>query len=276
LRDAIVMWKHTKLVVLVALTAAAYVAILVPFKIATVVPGFTEIRPAAGIPVVFGLLFGPAAAWGAAFGNLVGDVLGGMLGPGSIPGMLGNFLLAYVPYRMWRALRGDEPATGSPHQIGRLIVCAVAGAMACAVIIGTGVAAMGLVPYGILTPAIALNNGVIGTVVALLLLPLLYPRAYKWGLVYTDLLDARDYRPSASAGTGMAITLIAGVVGAGLGLAFFVMGLVSEGNDALRALSVSVTPVPVGAICSLAIIVGAVLMSPFGGGATAAEPEVEE
>ena len=74
----------------------------------------------------------------------------------------------------------------------------------------------------------------------------------------------------------MAITLIAGVVGAGLGLAFFVMGLVSEGNDALRALSVSVTPVPVGAICSLAIIVGAVLMSPFGGGATAAEPEVEE
>lgn len=59
--DAITMWRHTKMVVLVALTGAAYVAILLPFKIATVVPGFTEIRPATGIPIVCGMLFGPAA-----------------------------------------------------------------------------------------------------------------------------------------------------------------------------------------------------------------------
>jgi hypothetical protein len=58
--DAITMWRHTKMVVLVALTGAAYVAILLPFKIATVVPGFTEIRPATGIPIVCGMLFGPA------------------------------------------------------------------------------------------------------------------------------------------------------------------------------------------------------------------------
>ena len=88
MRDITAMWRYTKMVVLVALTGAAYVAILLPFKIATIVPGFTEIRPASGIPIVCALLFGPAAAWGSAFGNLVGDIFGGTLTPGSIAGFV--------------------------------------------------------------------------------------------------------------------------------------------------------------------------------------------
>ena len=140
--DAITMWRHTKMVVLVALTGAAYVAILLPFKIATVVPGFTEIRPATGIPIVCGMLFGPAAAWGAAFGNLVGDMFGGTPTPGRIPGFIGNFMMAYVPYRMWRVLRGDRPADGSARGLPWLVVCSVTGGVACAVIIAFGVAAM--------------------------------------------------------------------------------------------------------------------------------------
>lgn len=265
MRDVIMMWKHTKMVVLVALTAAAYVAILVPFKIATVIPGFTEIRPAAAIPVVFGLIFGPAAAWGAAFGNLVGDMFGGMLGPGSIPGMLGNFLLAYVPYRMWRAFRGDRPADGSAGALGWTALCAVAGAIACAVIIGTGVAAMGLVPYGALATAITLNNGVIGTIIAALLLPLLYPRAWKWGLVYTDILDERDYRRTRLASAGAIVTWIGCVAGALLALALFVAALLSPESPGLQQLSAGMIPALSGAVCSLLIIIGAVLMSPFGG-----------
>jgi energy-coupling factor transport system substrate-specific component len=49
---------------------------------------------------VFSILFGPAAAWGSAFGNLIGDFFG-TLGLGSIFGFVGNFLYAYIPYRLW-------------------------------------------------------------------------------------------------------------------------------------------------------------------------------
>jgi len=48
--------------VLVALTAAVYAVTAVPFKGIKSIPGFTELRPAVAIPVVFGLIFGPAGA----------------------------------------------------------------------------------------------------------------------------------------------------------------------------------------------------------------------
>ena len=38
--------------------------------------GVDEVRPANVFPFVFGLLFGPAGAWGAAIGNLIGDFFG--------------------------------------------------------------------------------------------------------------------------------------------------------------------------------------------------------
>ena len=42
-RDAIVMWRSTKLAVLVALCAAFYAALLIPFKPIPLIPGFMDI-----------------------------------------------------------------------------------------------------------------------------------------------------------------------------------------------------------------------------------------
>ena len=54
------MWRHTHMVVLVALSAAIYAAGLILFKGFTIIPGFVEVRPANVFPFFFGLLFGPA------------------------------------------------------------------------------------------------------------------------------------------------------------------------------------------------------------------------
>lgn len=56
------MWKNTKMIMLVALTAALYAAILIPFKGIPLIPGVTEIRPAQIIAGTFPLFFGPAGA----------------------------------------------------------------------------------------------------------------------------------------------------------------------------------------------------------------------
>lgn len=98
------MWKNTRMIVLVAATAALYAAILIPFKAFPIIPSITEVRPAAAIPVVCSVLFGPPAAWGSAIGNLVGDIFGGTLTLGSIVGILGNFLYGLVPFFFWRLL----------------------------------------------------------------------------------------------------------------------------------------------------------------------------
>ena len=264
MRDIFAMWRYPKMVVLVALTGAAYVAILLPFKIATIVPGFTEIRPASGIPIVCALLFGPAAAWGSAFGNLVGDIFGGTLTPGSIAGFIGNFLFAYIPYRMWRALRGARAADGSALQLPWLAACAAGGGSACAVIIAFGVAALGLVPYPVLAIAITLNNSVIGTIVAAILLPILYPLARSFGLLYTDIMEPIEYRSGKLAWSGMLLTTAGAVFGLLVAISVSIAGQVSGGGEP-GGTGLSDPQVLAGGISVLAILIGSVLMSPLGG-----------
>jgi len=57
------------MVTLSALVVAIYAAVLIPFKLFPIIPGFTEARPGNALPVLFSFPFGPAAAWGAALGN---------------------------------------------------------------------------------------------------------------------------------------------------------------------------------------------------------------
>ncbi len=108
MKDAVTMWREPRMVVLVAVCAAVYTAALLPFKVLVIFPGLAEVRPAAVLPVLFSLFFGPAGAWGAAFGNVVGDMLGGMFGPGSLFGFAANFVYGYVPYKMWEAMTGGK------------------------------------------------------------------------------------------------------------------------------------------------------------------------
>jgi len=85
MKAAFTMWKNSRMIILVAVCAAIYGAALIAFKTAIpFIPGITELRVGQIFPVAFGLLFGPAGAWGTAFGNFIGDLFGGTLGPGSI------------------------------------------------------------------------------------------------------------------------------------------------------------------------------------------------
>ena len=184
------MWKNTRMVVLVAVTAALYAAILLPFKVLVVVPGFTEIRPAAAIPVVCSLLFGPAAAWGAAIGNVVGDIFGGMLGPGSVFGFVGNFVYGLLPYTLWRAAGRREPGLRSPGQVGLFVGVCLASAAACALIVAGGVQLLGLAPFKVLLVTIFINNSLVGSLLGGILLAALYPAVSSLGLTYTQVLSA--------------------------------------------------------------------------------------
>ena len=75
MRELFTMWQNTRMIVMTAISAAAYVAVLLPFKGFVIIPGLTEVRPGAAIPVVFSFLFGPAAAWGTGFGNIIAETL---------------------------------------------------------------------------------------------------------------------------------------------------------------------------------------------------------
>jgi len=137
MKELITMWKSTRMIVLTAVIAAIYAAVLIPFKIAIpLIPGFTEVRPGNVIPLICSLMFGPAAAWGAAIGNTIGDFFG-TLGLGTIFGFFGNFLLGYIPYRMWRAFSKEEPITESRRSTAKAAIIALVAGAVIALILAT-------------------------------------------------------------------------------------------------------------------------------------------
>lgn len=98
-------WGH------MLLSAVVFFAIALPFRsLFNLLPGVTEIRPANMVPIVFGIPFGPAAAWGIAIGNLISDLLSGSSAFICITGFIINFFYTYIPYKLWYTLRiGKEP-----------------------------------------------------------------------------------------------------------------------------------------------------------------------
>ncbi len=188
MNDLIRMWSNTRMVVLTAMSASLYAAILIPFKVLPIIPGVTELRPANAVPVVCSLLFGPAGAWGAAIGNLIGDFFGG-LGPGDLFGFAGNFLYGFIPYRAWEALTDSDPVPRSLRTwICFLFVSLVASA-ACALTIGWGLNLLGFIPFRVLGNIVLFNDVLATMLIAPFLLAVLYPRVKRGRLLYRDILQ---------------------------------------------------------------------------------------
>ncbi len=211
------MWGNTRMIVLTAISAAVYAAVLIPFKAIPIIPGVTELRPAIALPIVFSFMFGPAGAWGAAFGNLIGDFFG-TLGPGTLFGFVGNFLYGYIPYKVWKCLSGEEPVSwwGIKSWVKFILVVSLASG-SCGLFIGWGLDLLGFVPFSVLANIITLNNFLISIILSPFLLFLLYPRVKKWGLLYPDILAEDEISPGRFSRAGLVVTTLAVLGGLILG-----------------------------------------------------------
>jgi energy-coupling factor transport system substrate-specific component len=200
------MWRSTRMVVLTSISAALYAAILIPFKVVPIIPGITEFRPANAVPIVCSFLFGPAGAWGSAFGNLIGDFFGG-LGPGDLFGFVANLAYGFVPYAVWEATF-DEPPTAATLRGSVALVATIAlASLLCATIVGWGLNWLGFHPFTLLGPVVFVNDVVAATVLAPLLLRVLYPRIAKARLLYRDVLGPRP--PRSRLRRALGVTLVA-------------------------------------------------------------------
>jgi energy-coupling factor transport system substrate-specific component len=248
MKAALRMWKNTRMIILVAVCAAIYGAALIAFKTAIpLIPGVTEVRVANIFPMAFGMLFGPAGAWGTAMGNLIGDIFGGTLGPTSIAGFIGNFLLGYLPYTMWTTLipiaeRSQEWRSDGWHSWASYVFIAFISSAACAVVIGIAADALGIVPYTVLTKIITLNDTLASWIGILLFISVYGVTKQQLGLFWADVMEEKD-RGSPMAGT----------IGAWLVTVASAFGLVGGIVTGLPATTI-------GWICALAIIIGSLLL----------------
>lgn len=230
MKEVLTMWKYARMVSLVGLTTIVYAGTLVIFKAAVIIiPGVTEARPANVFPVIFGLMFGPAGAWGAAIGNIIGDVLGGTLGWGSAAGFVGNFFLGFIPYKLWGAMglipQSDlNPNIDSLRKLLAYSLISVISAAACAVIIAAATDWSGEAAFSLLAVVISVNNILIALVLGPPLLMMLYPRFKESGMIWTDIMLPEDVSQGKRLRLGFALMALGSLGGLAAGLGVSTQG----------------------------------------------------
>ena len=237
------------MVVLAAMSASLYAAILIPFKVLPIIPGVTEFRPANAVPVVCSFLFGPAAAWGAAIGNVIGDFFGG-IGPGDLFGFAGNFLYGLIPYKAWDALTDADPLPRTPLAWIAFVGVVLLASAACALTIGWGINLLGFVPFSVLGNIILVNDFAVAVVLTPFLLAVIYPRVKRGRLLYRDIMPSTSTaggRSRARRRLGLLLVVAATASGMVLG------NLLSAGRVTLPFLATTAT---VGATGAAAVGLG--------------------
>ncbi len=193
----------------VALSALLYVALLYPLKEYSFFAANADyFRIAMCIPVAFSFLFGPAAAWGAALGNILFDGVTGLSWIAPF-GFLGNFLIAYVPYKLWSRLTNETPDFRSIKKLGLFVGLCALGCALAGLIIGWGLLLLFSFPFAMTSFTIFASD----LLWAILLGPVVLAPSYgffaKHKLLYTDILHIQA---KASWTKNRSLTAFVGIV----------------------------------------------------------------
>lgn len=87
-----------KNILLTLILLVVFLVVAIPFKVMSVIPGFTDIRPVSLLQPVFGIFFGIPGCMAFAIGNLIGDIVSDSLRWSSIAGFAANFAGPFLFY----------------------------------------------------------------------------------------------------------------------------------------------------------------------------------
>jgi energy-coupling factor transport system substrate-specific component len=130
MHELLAVWLDRKGLKWIAVSALLYAVLLIPFNQLHGDIAGIPVRPAAALPVVLGILWGPAAAWGLGLGNIAGDWFGSW-SPMSIAGFLVNVLYPYLSYLLWHRLVKGRGAGMDRYGIACFLLVTAAATLAC-------------------------------------------------------------------------------------------------------------------------------------------------
>ena len=121
------------------LVAVMFAILSASINVMTFAGGYSQLRPVNAIPAPVGMIFGPVGALGCAIGNLLGDTVRIETLQGTVVlGFIANFLVSYIPYKIWRAIDGDVVDVHSWKKIGLFVWSVVLSCLSCALFLGFG------------------------------------------------------------------------------------------------------------------------------------------
>lgn len=154
MNEIFTVWKDKKSLKRMLISGIVFLAVATPFRMLfSLIPGVTEVRPANTLPVAFGLLWGPAGAWGTAIANTCSDVFTAQA-PFRLwgPGFLINFFYSYLPCKLWYSFRNRDnqvrkPTLESVEQIIKYVYVCFLDSLVVTVCLGLLFEALGFQSY---------------------------------------------------------------------------------------------------------------------------------
>ena len=164
-------------------------------------------------------------------------VIMGHSGAGSIAGFVGNFVLGFLPYKMWGSFfrRGEnmEQNVNSGKKLAVYIAITILASAICAVWIAWFNDLIGFVPFAALASIITVNKAIAGLVLGPILLFGLYPRVKRWGLLWTEIMSPDEVLASRFHSLGNLLMWVGSlgdlIVGLALGLGLYEQGIAAAG-----------------------------------------------
>lgn len=195
------------MVAYVALTAVLYAALVLPFMKFSIFGGHGDFgRLGVGVIAAFSLLFGPAAAWGAAIGSTIRDALTSGLDAVTIFGFVANFLLGYVPYKLWTALTNAKPDLRSLKKIALFTGVNLAASAVCGLVVGWALYWLSPpVPFMPTALIIAVSDALWAVLLGSIILALSYGQLNKSRLLYTTVIRCTEKTPKSTKARALAL-----------------------------------------------------------------------
>ncbi len=224
MKEIFTMWKYPKMIVLTIVSAALYSLCLVPFRGWQLIPGIAEIRPAAVLPPLLGILFGPAGAWGCGIGNTIGDFLSNTMTEASYFGAVGNFCFAMIAYVLWgqqsQNTKGQDFSLANVQDLQRYVLCCVLSCASVAFVIGWGVEFLHLHPFAGHGSTILINNLFATLLMGPFLFKLFHSRSKAWNLLWFNVMRPEDRSLGLSPAWASRLLWTGAVGGLAIGLYF--------------------------------------------------------
>jgi energy-coupling factor transport system substrate-specific component len=177
------VWTDREGLKWIAISALLYALVLIPFNQLQWDIAGIPVRPAAALPVVFGILWGPAASWGLGIGNVAGDFFGSW-SPMSIVGFFINFLYPYLSYLLWHRLVKSQNVRKDWYCLAVFLLVTFVTTLVCMALL----AACGTIffsrPFGSKFISYFSNSIVWAMIAGPVLFRLVFDKTVRDGLVY--------------------------------------------------------------------------------------------
>ncbi len=112
-----------------------YLIVAIPFKVMSVIPGFTDIRPVSMLQPIYGVFFGISGCIAFAIGNLIGDIVSDSIRWSSIAGFVASFTAPFLFYIFWSRISKEPFSLRTGKSLLKQIAVTAVSAVAQAAII---------------------------------------------------------------------------------------------------------------------------------------------